>query len=72
VHCRFGAKTPEDLIYKQALLGPWQRLRGVDLRVTVDKANGSWKGHVGVVTTILESNDVKVDNAVAVVCGPRS
>jgi NAD(P)H-flavin reductase len=70
VHCRFGAKTPEDLIYKQALLGPWQRLRGVDLRVTVDKANGSWKGHVGVVTTLLESNDVKVDNAVAVVCGP--
>jgi len=36
----------------------------------VDKANGQWTGNVGVVTTILNVNDVNVKNAVAVVCGP--
>jgi NAD(P)H-flavin reductase len=70
VVCRFGARTPEDLIYKPALFGDWARLQGVDLKLTVDKANGDWDGHVGVVTTILNRKDVDVADAVAVVCGP--
>ncbi|MDH7599760.1 MAG: FAD/NAD(P)-binding protein [Sedimentisphaerales bacterium] len=68
--CRFGARTPDDLIYKQHLFGAWQKMPGVDLKVTVDKANGSWKGNVGVVTTIMRPTDVDPTNAVAGVCGP--
>lgn len=68
--CRFGARTPDDLIYKQALFGPWQKVPGVHLRVTVDKADGSWKGHVGVVSSIMHPTDVDPRDAVAVVCGP--
>jgi len=68
--CRFGARTPEDFIYKKTLFGDWQRIKGVDIKLTVDKANGSWNGKVGVVTTILSPSDVDVKNAVAVVCGP--
>lgn len=70
VVCRFGAKTPEDFIYKNTLFGIWQKLDGVEMKLTVDKANGNWDGHVGVVTTILDSKDVDIANAVAVVCGP--
>ncbi|MHC4623294.1 MAG: FAD/NAD(P)-binding protein [Planctomycetota bacterium] len=70
VVCRFGAKTPEDLIYKNTLFGPWQEIKGVEIKLTVDQANGEWKGNVGVVTTVLGSNDVNINNAVAVVCGP--
>lgn len=70
VVCRFGARTPEDLIYKDALFGPWQNIKGVDIKLTVDKANGQWKDNVGVVTTILKPDDVNIKNAVAVVCGP--
>ena len=70
VVCRFGARTPEDLIYKKNLFGPWQKIDGVDLKLTVDKANGQWDGNVGVVTTILDPKDVDVNSAVAVVCGP--
>src|SRR4030042_1617818 len=70
VVCRFGARTPEDFIYKKALFGPWQKIGGVDFKLTVDKANGQWTGNVGVVTTILNPADVDVKNAVAVVCGP--
>lgn len=70
VVCRYGAKTPEDFIYKDALFGPWQNLDGVDIKLTVDQANGNWDGNVGVVTTILDPKDVDIANAVAVVCGP--
>ncbi len=68
--CRYGAKTPDDFIYKRSLFGEWQRIKGVDMKLTVDAANGEWKGNVGVVTTILGPDDVDVKNAVAVVCGP--
>src|SRR4030042_271281 len=70
VVCRFGARTPEDFIYKKTLFGPWQKINGVDMKLTVDKADGDWKGNVGVVTTILPTSNAVVKKAVAVVCGP--
>jgi len=70
VVCRYGARTPEDFIYKKSLFGPWREITGVDMRLSVDKANGEWSGNVGVVTTILKPEDVNIDNAAAIVCGP--
>ena len=70
VVCRFGAKTPDDFIYKEQIFGEWQKIKGVDLRLTVDKADGSWKDNVGVVTKILTPGDVDIKNSAAVVCGP--
>ncbi len=70
VVCRFGARTPNDFIYKDALHGPWQRIEGVDMKLTVDQADGDWQGNVGVVTTICNRDDVNVEDAVGVVCGP--
>jgi len=70
VVCRLGARRPDDFIYKKALFGPWQKIAGVDMKLTVDEANGGWKGNVGVVTTILATDDVDIKNAVGVVCGP--
>jgi len=72
VVCRFGARTPDDFIYKKTLFGSWQKIAGVDMKLTVDEANGGWKGKgkVGVVTTICEKKDVDTKNAVAVICGP--
>jgi len=68
--CRYGAKSPDDFIYKKTLFGQWQNINGVEMKLTVDSANGDWKGNVGVVTTIMEPGDVDIKNAVAVVCGP--
>jgi NAD(P)H-flavin reductase len=70
VVCRFGARTPEDFIYKDTLLGQWQNIDGLEIKLTVDKANGQWKDNIGVVTTILRPEDVNIQNAVAIVCGP--
>jgi NAD(P)H-flavin reductase len=70
VVCRFGAKTPDDFIYKKTLFGSWQKIAGVDMKLTVDETNGKWDGNVGVVTKICNEKDVDIKNAVAVVCGP--
>jgi NAD(P)H-flavin reductase len=68
--CRFGARTPQDFIYKDTLFGAWQNIEGVDIKLTADQANGAWDGHVGVVTSIMDPRDVKLRQSVAVVCGP--
>jgi len=70
VVCRYGAKSPEDFIYKNTLFDSWQKIEGVDMKLTVDKGDGQWKDNVGVVTNICAKDDVDVKNAVAVVCGP--
>jgi len=68
--CRYGAKTPADLIYKDTLFGSWQKIDGVDMKLTVDEANDGWDGNVGVVTTICKPMDVDIKNGAAVICGP--
>ncbi len=70
VVCRFGARTPADFIYKNTLFDSWQKIDGVDIKLTVDQADGQWKDNVGVVTTVLSPDDVDIQNSVAVVCGP--
>ena len=70
VVCRFGARTPEDFIYKKTLFGSWQKIAGVEIKLSVDEAKDGWDGNVGVVTSILEPKDVNLKNAAAVVCGP--
>lgn len=70
VVCRFGARTPADFIYKDTLFGSWQKIDGVDIKLTVDQADEKWTDNVGVVTTILSPDDVDLNNSVAVVCGP--
>jgi len=69
---RYGARSPGDLVYREALQHAWGRDGALDLGVTVDEGDASWQGHTGVVTTILEPDKLTCDAAggVAVVCGP--
>jgi NAD(P)H-flavin reductase len=62
-----GARTPADLLYA-ASYDEW-RERGADVRVTVDRADGSWRGRVGVVPGLIE--DIDPAGAVGFVCGPE-
>jgi len=66
---RYGARIPNDIIYKKQVQ-QWQEGSDIDIRLTVDKADKSWKANEGVVTTILDKNDVDIGNAVTIVCGP--
>jgi sulfhydrogenase subunit gamma (sulfur reductase) len=65
----YGAKTPADRVYKNELAA-WSRSPALALVETVDRADETWAGHVGVVTTLLK--DLKVDAAstLAFTCGP--
>jgi len=66
---RYGARTPKDIIYKQ-LIPEWKKKRKVDVLATVDVGDEGWKGHVGLVTTILNDLHINLKKAAAVVCGP--
>jgi NAD(P)H-flavin reductase len=64
-----GARTPADLLYVREYES-W-RGAGIDVRVTVDRADATWDGQVGVVTTALDG--VNFDSAMTTtfVCGPE-
>ena len=65
----YGGRTPEDLLYR-AELERW-RSRGVDVHVTVDRADGGWRGPVGVVTTLIDRAEFDAAATTALVCGPE-
>jgi NAD(P)H-flavin reductase len=69
---RYGARSPADIVYRDALKDAWGHAHDVDVLVTVDKGDENWPGPVGVVTTILDPEDLPCTPAdsVAVVCGP--
>jgi len=66
---RYGARSPKDIVYKDAI-PEWSRRKKVDVVVTVDVGESGWAGNVGLVTTIIKDLPVNLKNAVAVVCGP--
>lgn len=66
---RGGCKTAKDLLYQQEF-DEWAERQDLDIRLTVDEGDASWKGPVGVVTTIFDDIDMDYQNGIAVVCGP--
>ncbi len=66
---RGGCKTPKELVYRSET-GQWSRRKDLDLKLTVDAGDKEWKGHVGLVTTILDKLDINCKAAIAIVCGP--
>jgi NAD(P)H-flavin reductase len=69
VHIVYGSRTPEQLLYPHQL-EHWRGRFDVDVAVTVDAADPTWRGHVGVVTTVLPT-DVDLEHVLALVCGPE-
>jgi NAD(P)H-flavin reductase len=65
----YGARTPEDVLYGRDL-ERWQK-RGMDLEVTVDRANAGWAAHVGVVTSLIPGAFFSPEKTVAMICGPE-
>ena len=65
----YGAKTPQDIIYKEAFTR-WMKDDKIEAYRTVDKADSSWEEDEGVVTVLLDKFRTDLKNTVAVVCGP--
>ena len=65
----YGSKTPSDCIYKP-LFNRLNSIEKFEAYRTVDRADESWDGPVGVVTSLLNKVSINLDNSIAVVCGP--
>jgi NAD(P)H-flavin reductase len=65
----YGAKTPEDCIYKP-FVEELRKVEKFEVYRSVDKADNSWKEKEGVVTLLLDDIRVNIADSVAIVCGP--
>ena len=66
----YGARSPRDLLYRKELAA-WAHHPQTQVLVTVDYGGMSWRGHVGVVTTLFKYARLQSSHSVAMVCGPE-
>ncbi len=66
----FGARNPDGLLFRDQL-AEWRLQLDIDLQVTVDHADKSWHGNVGVVPPLVARAGFDPEEAVAMVCGPE-
>ena len=65
----YGARTPQDILYKDQI-PQWTKKKKIEIRLTVDVGDETWKGSVGLVTSILKDLSLDLNNAISCVCGP--
>ncbi len=65
----YGSRTPHDLLFGDELES-W-RANGADVDVTVDAADSSWRGKVGVVAKLIAGARLDPEATTAFVCGPE-
>lgn len=69
---RYGAKTPDSIVFRDAQCNGWGQGDAMDVMLTVDEENRDWNGHVGMITTILTEDylECHAEDGIAVMCGP--
>lgn len=66
----YGTRTPNDMLFTKEL-EHWRSRFDMEVGITVDRATGSWRGNVGVVTRLISKAPFDPHNTVAMVCGPE-
>jgi len=66
----YGARSPAEILYAKELRA-WARKPNTQVVTTVDYGGLSWRGHVGVVTTIFKYARLDPKHATAMLCGPE-
>jgi NAD(P)H-flavin reductase len=66
----YGTRTPIDILFRKEL-ERWKSRFDLDIFVTVDRAVGAWRGHVGVVTQLVARAPFDPRNTVTLICGPE-
>lgn len=65
-----GARRPDDILFRHEVEN-WRARFDIDVDVTVDHAPSDWRGHVGVVTTLISRLDFDPSRSLAMACGPE-
>lgn len=66
----YGGRSPRDLLYRKELAA-WAMLPDTQSLATVDYGGVSWRGYVGVVTTLFRHVRMQPKETVAMLCGPE-
>jgi NAD(P)H-flavin reductase len=66
----FGTRNPADMLYRRELEA-WRQRLDVDIEVTVDHADGTWRGNVGVVPALIPRAAFDPQETIALICGPE-
>ncbi len=66
----YGARSPRDLLYRKELAA-WGYLPDTQVLSTVDYGGVSWRGYVGVVTTLFRHVRLHPTQTTAMLCGPE-
>lgn len=66
----YGSRSPRDLLYKKEFAA-WSLLPDTQALSTVDYGGVTWRGHVGVVTTLFRLVRMQPKETVAMICGPE-
>jgi NAD(P)H-flavin reductase len=66
----YGSRSPADLLYTKEI-EEWRGKLDIQLEVTVDSADRTWKGHTGVVTKHIGRMNFDPANTIAMMCGPE-
>lgn len=65
----YGARNPSELLFRDEL-ARWSERGDVEVRLTVDRPDDNWNGHVGVITTLIPQVELYAPNTVAFTIGP--
>ena len=65
----FGARSPSERLFLDELVA-WSRSPEIEFHETVDKGDESWKGNVGVITTLIPKVQIDPRKTMSVVVGP--
>lgn len=66
----YGARSPRDILYLNEL-EQWRSRLDLRVEVAVDRAPATWRGTVGVVTSLIPKVSYDPRQVVAMVCGPE-
>ena len=65
----FGARSPAERLFLDELAA-WSKSPEIEFQETVDRGDESWKGNVGVITTLIPKVNIEPKKTMAVVVGP--
>jgi NAD(P)H-flavin reductase len=66
----YGARTPADVLYRSDLQR-WRERGDIEVLLTVDRGDPSWRESVGLVTTLMDRAGFRPDRTIGMICGPE-
>lgn len=65
----YGTKNPAEILFTDDLKA-WAQ-QGITVDQTVDSCDDTWKGNVGLITTLVKKNIHDPANTIVLICGPE-